>query len=43
VEKLDQEVVGNDVAVGVACETELELYNNLPQLQIQKGANPLDW
>jgi hypothetical protein len=39
----DNPTAGNDVAVDVACETELKLYNNLPRLQIQKGANPLDW
>jgi hypothetical protein len=39
----DNPMARNYVVVDVACENELQLYNNLPQLQIQKGSNPLDW
>jgi hypothetical protein len=37
----DKPTAGNDVAVDLACETELKLYNNLPRLQIQKKGQTL--
>jgi hypothetical protein len=36
----DSPTAGNDVAVDVACETELKLYNNLPRL-IWIGGSPI--